>query len=92
MTPVRGEMGIGRHVAPPPTPEAPRYPEIEIDFLALPTGQAMAVAIAVERALKKGGVDKERRVEFLNLALARNSADQVLAECLCWVSMKLPEE
>lgn len=83
---------MARHMAPAPAPDSPRYPEIEIDFLALPNGQAMAVAVAVERALKNGGVDKERRVEFLNRALAHNSADQVLAECLCWVSMKPPEE
>jgi len=92
MVPGKHKAGGGRHVAPPPTPDNPRFPEIEVDFLGLPNGQTLAVVVAVERALKKGGVSKARRIEFFNRALIGNTADQALHECLCWVSMKFPED
>ena len=78
---------MARHMAPAPTPDNPRYPEVEVDFLALPNGQTFAVVVAVYRALRKHGVDQARLVEFFNRALLGNNADAALAECLCWVSI-----
>ena len=62
-----------------------RYPEIEVQLTGN-DGNAYAVLGAVSKALRRAGVPKEERDEFMDEATA-GDYNHLLATCMAWVEV-----
>lgn len=62
----------------------PKYPEIEVTLVGQ-NGNVFNIVGIVDKALRKGGVSKEERVDFFNEAVD-GDYDHLLVTCMKWVT------
>ncbi len=68
------------------SPPEPRYPDIEVAVvLDAPEGNAFSILGCIQRELKRAGVEKEERDEFINSATS-GDYDHLLRVCGEWVT------
>lgn len=61
-----------------------KYPEIEVQLVG-EDGNAMSIMARVNQALRRGGVDKAERDEYMSQSMSGNY-DNVLTTAMAWVS------
>lgn len=62
-----------------------KYPEIEVRLVG-EDGNALAIMGRVNTALRRGGVDKAERDEYMSQSMSGNY-DNVLTTAMAWVSV-----
>ena len=63
----------------------PKYPEIEVQLTGK-DGNAFAIMGNVNRALRRGGVSKEERDEYMEQSMS-GDYDNVLQTAMAWVNV-----
>lgn len=63
----------------------PKYPDVEVQLTG-EDGNAFAILGAVTKAMKRAGVEKAERDEFMNEA-TEGDYDHLLQTCMKWVTV-----